>query len=151
MVAVAGRYNENRYLECMMMNTERSPSKYPVQERTIVTLNYVHLFQVHKEIGRFLRPRRPRGFSTRSVLLSSWRKGSNMSRTDASSRANNRLCKGETGSCKINKKCQEHVTWKSSKRDGSSGSHNGSNSWKSEDGGSMVVVSNMSDSSAAHV
>ena len=128
-----------------------------LNKRTICDDSEFLSLQVHNEVRRFLRRRKPRGFNTRSILLSSWRKSSRMSRTEAYSRGTNAIdngngCKADGGnSCKINKKCQEHVTWKSSKRGGSSGSQNGSNSWKSEDGGSMVVVSNMSDSSAAHV
>ncbi|XP_045169612.2 gastric inhibitory polypeptide receptor-like isoform X2 [Mercenaria mercenaria] len=72
--------------------------------------------EVHNEIRRFWYRRRFNRFNTRSIILSSWRKASRTSR-DTYSR-DTRLTEGVVHShgncvdtCKLNKKCQEHVMW----------------------------------------
>lgn len=109
--------------------------------------------EVHNEIRRcWYRRRFNTRFNTRSILMSSWRKASRTSR-DIVSRDTTRIS-DELGhsnvhcgdSCKLNKKCQEHVTWTSGKRDKKNGKKLPPISWKSEDYEAIVLESRSSNS-----
>ncbi|XP_052813087.1 parathyroid hormone/parathyroid hormone-related peptide receptor-like isoform X2 [Mya arenaria] len=100
--------------------------------------------EVHNEIRRFWYRRRFNGFNTRTIMLSSWRKGSSRNPRETLTRDTRVIEKcassGSSGekpgrsSCKINKNCQEHVTWKSSKREGNGPAFvNTCVTWKSDD------------------
>lgn len=91
--------------------------------------------QVHNEVRRCWYRHRASRFNTRSILLSSWRKNSRASRDTVT--RDTRVTEGMTHAnctdmCKLNRTCQEHVSWSSKKRDIWNEKPN-SASWQNED------------------